>query len=138
MTIQLVSRPNVQELFPLMEAGLKRPLTKTTLGLYWDLQSLFDHIVNLQAYGFYQHESQYSGAFTITVTPLRRCLNIFWAGKDLTNKVPIDEVECDAFFKACAKYFECDVIVVRGRKGWQKAGERLGYLEDSRSYIKEV
>lgn len=136
--IKLVSRPNLDETFPLMVAGLERALTKTSLGKYWTIQSAYDNLVNLTVYGFYQEESQYSGIFYIGTSPMRRSLNIFWAGKAPGNKTPINDEECDAFFQACAKYFDCQAIEVTGRKGWEKMAARQGYLEDSRTYIKDI
>ncbi len=121
-----------------MVPGLERVLTKTSLGKYWTIDALYDNIVNYAAFGFYQEESGFAGVYTINKTPLRNTLNCFWAGKDPSNKTPIDHEECDAFHQACAKYFECEAIIVMGRKGWEKAGKKLGYFEDSRVYLKEV
>jgi len=135
--IRLISRQNIED-FDLMVKGLERPLTKTSLGEYWTLSALYDAMVNQSIFGFYQEESQYSGAFSIVKTPLRKCMNIFWAGKDPDNDTPIDIDECDAFFNACAQHFECDVIMVKGRKGWGHWGGHLGYKEDSRVFTKEV
>lgn len=136
--IRLVSRSNVVEMFPLMEEGLERARTKTSLGSSWTLENAFDSLVNFAAYGFYQEESGYSGIFTVTSSPQRKFLNIFWAGKDRDNKTPIDEQECDEFFEACAHYFGCNAILVRGRKGWSKLAAKQGYIEDSRTYMKEL
>lgn len=136
--IKLVSRSNVDEMFSLMVAGLERARTKTSLGKYWTVQDAYDNLVNLTAYGFYQEESQYSGIFTVSESPQRRSLNIFWAGKAPGNKTPINDEECDAFFKACAECFDCKTIIIKGRKGWEKMAGRQGYLEDSRTYIKEL
>lgn len=135
--IKLISRENITD-FELMVPALERPLTKTSLGKYWSLQNLFDCIVNFEAFGFIQQQTGYAGAFTIAKSPLRRTLNVFWAGKDLTNKTPIDDDECDRFFMACAEHFQCQAIAIKGRKGWEKMAKRRGYLEDSRVYIKEV
>jgi hypothetical protein len=136
--IKLVSRPNVDEMFPLMESGLERARTKTSLGEYWTIQDAYDSLVNFEVYGFYQEESQYSGIFTVVKSPRKRCLNIFWAGKAPGNKVPINDTECDEFFKACAIHFECQAILIKGRRGWEKMASRQGYLEDSRTYVKEL
>jgi hypothetical protein len=136
--IKLVSRPNLDEVFPLMVDGLERARTKTSLGKYWTIQNAYDNLVNLELYGFYQEESQYAGVFYIGVSPLRRTLNIFWAGKAPGNKTPINDEECDEFFKACAEHFNCQSISVTGRKGWEKMAGRNGYLEDSRTYIKDI
>lgn len=135
--IHLVSRSNIED-FDLMVKGLERPLTKTSLGEYWTLSALFDAMVNQSVFGFYQEESQYSGAFNITRFPLKSCLNVFWAGKDPDNKTPIDIAECTAFFEACARLFKCDTIIVQGRKGWGDWGKSHGYVEDSRVFTREV
>lgn len=134
--IKLVSRQNLDEMFHLMVPGLERALTKTSLGQYWDIKSLYDNMVNFVVYGFYQEESQYSGVFYIGKSPLQNTLHIFWAGKDPESKTPIDFAECDAFFQACAEYFGCKSILVEGRKGWEKVGIQHNYLEDTRSYVK--
>ena len=135
--IKLISRPNIDE-FEKLVPGLERVLTKTSLGKYWSIEALYDNIVNFQAYGFYQEESGFAGAYTISVSPLRKTLNCFWAGKDPSNKTPIDHAECDAFHHAVAEHFECEAILVQGRKGWEKIGKKFGYSEDSRVYLKEV
>ena len=135
--IHLVSRSNIDD-FDKLIPGLERVLTKTSLGKYWTIQALYDNIVNFTAFGFYQEESGFAGAYTIDKTPLRKTLNCFWAGKDPTNKTPIDHAECDSFHLAVAQHFECEAILVQGRKGWEKIGKKFGYREDSRVYLKEV
>jgi hypothetical protein len=136
--IRLVSRPNLDEVFPLMVDGLERVRSKTSLGKYWTIQNAYDSLVNLEIYGFHQEESQFSGIFSVNISPQRRTLNVFWAGKAPGNKTPIDETECSLFFKACADYFNCQTITVLGRKGWDKAAARNGYTEDSRTYILDL
>lgn len=135
--IKLISRPNIEE-FDKLVPGLERVLTKTSLGKYWSIGAAYDNIVNFTAYGFYQEESGFSGVFTINKSPLRKTLNVFWSGKDPASAVPINHAECDEFFQACAQHFECQSILVQGRKGWEKIGKKLGYSEDSRVYLKEV
>ena len=135
--IKLISRPNIDE-FEKLVPGLERVLTKTSLGKYWTIEAAYNNILNFAAYGFYQEDSGFAGVFTINESPLQRTLNIFWSGKNPASTTPIDHAECDAFFKACAQYFECQTIMVKGRKGWEKVGKKLGYSEDSRVYLKEV
>lgn len=135
--MNLISRPNIDQ-FEKLVPGLERVLTKTSLGKYWSMEALYNNIVNFAAYGFYQEESGLCGAFTISRAPLRNTLNVFWAGKDPSNKTPVDYVECDAFYRACAEHFECQTIRVQGRPGWSKLGNEFGYTEDSRIYLKEV
>ena len=135
--IKLISRPNIDE-FEKLVPGLERVLTKTSLGQYWSIEALYNNIVNFAAYGFYQEESGFAGAFIISETPLRNTLNVFWSGKHPDSKIPINHAECDEFFLACAEYFNCKTILVQGRKGWEKVGKKLGYSEDSRVYLKEV
>lgn len=118
--------------------GLQRALTKTSLGESWSIKSLADHIVNFQAYGFYQEESGYAGVFTISETPLKRSLYWFWSGKNPDNDVPIDYTEVSSFLDAAAQHFNCSQIIGEGRKGWERVGAPLGFREDSRVYIKEV
>lgn len=136
--IQLVSRQNMEELFPKMVKGLERALTKTSLGKYWSIQSCFDSMINFVVYGFHQHESQYSGIFYIADAPHRRTLHVFWGGKDPSNDTPIDLEELDNFLQAAAKYFQCQSILVEGRAGWGKWIDKLGYHEDTRSYVKSL
>ncbi|HKY44824.1 MAG TPA: hypothetical protein VJM50_17160, partial [Pyrinomonadaceae bacterium] len=87
---------------------------------------------------FLQEESGYAGAFTISQTPLMRSIYFFWSGKDKANKVPINHHEVDEFLIAAARHFNCSQIICEGRAGWSKIVEPLGYVEDSRVYIKEV
>jgi len=135
--IKLISRPNIDE-FEKLVPGLERALTKTSLGKYWSIGALYDNIVNYAAYGYYQEESGFAAAFTVSQSPLRKTLNVFWAGKDPENTVPVNHAECDEFHQACAHYFNCQTILVQGRTGWKPIGEDLGYSEDSRVYLKEV
>jgi hypothetical protein len=137
MMIKLISRPNIDQ-FSKLVPGLERVLTKTSLGKYWSIEALYDNIVNFSAYGFYQEESGFSGAFTVSKAPLQNTLNVFWAGKDPSSTTPINHTECDEFYQACAQYFECKTILVQGRRGWEKIGKKFGYSEDSRVYLKEV
>lgn len=118
--------------------ALQRALEETSLGKTWTMQGLVDHIVNYQAYAFFQEESQYAGAFLITNTPLVRSIYFFWSGKQKGNKVPIDYTEVDHFLMAAAEVFNCNNIICEGRAGWSKVIAPLGYKEDSRVYIKEV
>ena len=136
--IQLVSRQNMEQVFPFMVRGLERALTKTSLGEYWSIGTCWDSMVNFAVYGFYQSESQYSGIFYIGTSPLRKTIHVFWAGKDPDNKTPINSEEMDEFLQACAKHFECQSIVIEGRAGWGKWVDKFGYLEDTRSYVKTL
>lgn len=136
--IRLVSRSNIQELFPRMSAGLSRALSKTSLGKYWSLDDAFNSMINFEVYGFYQDECEYSGIFYVASSPLRKTLHVFWGGKDPSNKTPINLDELDGFLKACAEYFQCQSILVEGRSGWGKLISKLGYLEDTRSYVKDL
>lgn len=135
--IHLITRDNIEG-FDKMVPGLERALTKTTLGKSWDIQSLYDSLVNLQAFAFHQVESQYSGVFTISEAPLIKSLYWFWSGKEPSNKTPIDFSEVDAFLTAAARYFQCGQIIGEGRKGWAKVSAPFGYTEDSVICIKEV
>lgn len=118
--------------------GLERAVTKTSLGESWSLQTLYDHIVNFQAYAFIQEESGYAGAFTISQTPMKRSIYFFWSGRDISNKNPIDYDEVWAFLEAAARHFNCSQVIAEGRKGWERVLAPLGFREDSRVYIKEV
>lgn len=136
--IKLVSRQNLDEMFPLMVPGLERALTKTSLGKYWNIQTLYDSMVNFVVYGYYQEETQTSGIFYIGKAPLRKTLHVFWGGKDPKNKTPLNLQEFDEFLQACAQYFECQSILLEGRSGWGRMISKLGYPEDSRSYVKDL
>lgn len=137
--IQLITRETLETQFtPKVVAGLSRALTKTTLGEYWDIPSLVDHLVNLQVFCFHQLESGYSCVFQVNSAPLKKVLHIFWAGKDPENDVPCDWKELDQYHIAIAQLLGCSQIILDGRKGWEKIGAPMGYVEDSRTYIKEV
>lgn len=124
--------------FPKAVSGLSRTLKKTSLGDSWSIESLYDNIVNFEAYAFIQEESGYSGAFTIANSPHKKAIYFFWAGKDPENSVPIDHKEVDEFLVAAARYFNCSQVIAEGRKGWERIIAPFGYKEDSRVYIKEV
>lgn len=135
--ILLITKENLKVL-EVCFTGLERALTKTTLGKSWDFPSLIHSISTGHAYAFHQVESGYSGVFTFLETPLTKSLHWWWSGKDPENKIDIDYTEVDNFLVAAAKFFDCTQIIGEGRKGWEKIGGPLGYVEDSRTYTKEV
>ena len=135
--IHLITKENIQELDKMVD-GLSRALTKTTLGNSWDIPALRKSLLEHKAFAFYQEESQYSGVFTISESPLVRSLYWWWSGKEPTNSKPIDFAEVDAFLMAAARHFQCGQIIGEGRKGWAKMGAPYGYKEDSVICIKEV
>lgn len=135
--IHLISKENIQE-FDKLVSGLSRALTKTSLGDSWDIPSLHEQLLLKRAYAFHQAESQYSGVFTISESPLMRSLYWFWSGKEPSNKTPIDFSEVDTFLTAAARCFQCGQIIGEGRKGWAKVSSPFGYVEDSVICIKEV
>lgn len=136
--ITLITRSNIDECYPIIAPGLTRALTKTTLGKYWDLESLYHHIVNFEAYAFHQVESGYSGVFSIGGAPLGKTLFFFWSGKDKHNKTPVDYAEINSVLEESAKHFGCAFIQCEGRRGWKPVLEPLGYVEDSTNFVKEV
>ncbi|AWY03098.1 hypothetical protein SCYZ1_43 [Pseudomonas phage SCYZ1] len=136
--INLISRTNIQENYSLLAKGLVRALDKTTLGDYWSLDDLYQHIINFECYAFHQVESAYSGAFMITTSPKRITLNFFWSGKDPDNTVPVDYEEVNRMLEESARHFGCHVILCEGRSGWKKVLEPLGFEVDSINYTREV
>lgn len=132
-----ISRHNIEMLHD-YDAALSRALEKTDLGKSWDIQALWDNVVNYKAYAFCQPESGYIAAFSVVASPLRRSMYVFWAGKDPENETPIDYQEVSDGMDDIARHFECSAIIVEGRKGWEKVGRTLGFTEDSRIYEKEV
>lgn len=132
-----ISRHNIDMILHYGPA-LDRALHKTTLGRNWSVNKLLDHVVNFSAYAFCQPESGYIAVFTINVSPLQRTMHVFWAGKMPDNDTPIDYPEVAQAMENIARHFECSEIVVEGRKGWEKIGKPLGYVEDARLYVKEV
>lgn len=132
-----ISRHNI-ELLLQYEPALMRALDRTTLFKNWDMKSLLDHVVNFNAYAFAQPESGYVAVFTINTSPLMRTMHVFWSGKMPDNDTPIDYPEVVDAMDDIARHFQCAEVVVEGRKGWEKIGKPLGYVEDARLYVKEV
>ncbi|UMO76447.1 hypothetical protein DNAM_190 [Pseudomonas phage BroderSalsa] len=135
--IYLIDKSNLR-LLDRCVTGLERALTKTPLGLSWDIPSLYESVSSSHARVFYQEESGYSGVFTIHEAPLMRSLYWWWSGKDPENRVPIDFAEVDSLLVQVAQIFNCSQILGEGRKGWDRVGGPLGYTEDSRLYTKKV
>lgn len=131
----LTWHPNV---FDNLRPSLGRALEKTSLGESWNLEALREAILNEEAFCFHQVESGYTGAFTISKSPLRSNLYFFWSGKDPENERPIHYEEVDEYLVKFAKLFGCSAILCEGRKGWKSVLPALGYKEDSVTYIKEV
>lgn len=135
--IYLISHSNL-ELLDKAVTGLERALTKTTLGLSWDIPSLYGAVKEGSVLAFYQVDSGYSGVLSIHQTPKMKSLYWWWSGKDPENKTPIDFEEVDLFLVAAAKQLQCQQILGEGRKGWERVGGPMGYKEDTRLYSKEV
>lgn len=135
--IHLITRETIgyfQHIVP----GLQRALDKTDLSRFWDMESLWNYLINYQAYAFFQQESGYAGVFTINRTPKCSTVYFFWSGKDPDVETPVDYPEVDEFLEAIAQHFGCTSITCEGRKGWKSILSPLGYSEDSVVYIKEV
>lgn len=132
-----ISRTNI-ELLEKCRPGLQRELDRSALKECWDIERLYDHVVNFQAYAFHQEESALSGVFSIVTTPLQNHLYWWWTGKDVTNKTPIDYKELDLFLTQAAQHFGCKRIVCEGRRGWERVSKPFGYREDGRVYTKSV
>ena len=135
--INVISRGNINE-FPVVVPALQRAFFKTELGTFWDFDSLFNLVINQEAFIFYQPESGYAGVIQFTYCPKGKILNFFWSGKDPDSEVPVDYVEIDAFLVEVAKEQGCIVIQCDGRRGWKSVLTPLGYTEDSVNFIKEV
>ena len=135
--IQLIVRETLDK-FPLLIPGLSRALSVGNLSANWSLDTLYQHIINHEAYGFYQEESGYAGVFVVSTSPLCKSLYFFWSGKDPENKKLIDYKEVDEFLTIAAKALGCRYILCEGRKGWKKTLSTLGYAEDSVVFSKEI
>lgn len=118
--------------------GLQRELDRSDLKECWDIQSVYDHLVNYQVFGLYQEESGLAGIFCIQEAPKLRILNLFWLGKDPSNKTPCDYQELDRFLTHMAKELGCKRIICDGRKGWTKIVGNLGYEDSARVYMKKI
>lgn len=132
-----VSRHNL-EVIPEYEDALMRALDRTSLSQSWNLDTLVNHIVNYAAYAFIQPESGYIAVFMITQSPLQKSLYMFWCGKKPDNDTPVDYQEVTSAMEEIARHFGCQNILVEGRKGWEKVSKPYGFVEDSRTYVKEV
>ncbi|CCL97945.1 hypothetical protein tf_55 [Pseudomonas phage tf] len=136
--ITLISNQNILELFPKMVSGLERAFQNTSIGSYWNMKLLVDHLVNREVYGFFEPESGYSGIFQFTYSPLAKTLNFFWSGKDPSNTTPVNWDLIDTFLTAIAQAEGCKFITCEGRPGWKKILESRGYTTDSVLFTKEV
>lgn len=133
-----ISRENIEQLYPVIAIGLERALVKTSLGKFWSLHKMYDHVINYEAYAFHQPESGYSGVFSLGSAPLGNVLHFFWSGKDPENTTPVDYAEIDAMLTQAALHFNCRFIQCEGRRGWKPILAPFGYAEDSTNYVKEV
>lgn len=132
-----ISRANI-DLLEKCAPGLQRELDRSDLDECWDIQALYDHVVNFQAYALLQEESGLAGVFCINETPFMRILNLFWLGKDPDNKTPCDYKELDQFLVHAGEHFGCARVVCDGRKGWARVVEPLGYRDSGRVYVKSI
>lgn len=121
-----------------MVPGLERTETKTNLGEFWNVEVLYEAILQQEALAFYCDTSGYSGVFYFGSTPLCRTLNFFWSGKDPAVEEPVDYALVDEFLQKVARHTKCRFICCEGRKGWRPILQPLGYTEDSVIYTKEV
>ena len=136
--IRVITKDNINECLPKVAKGLQRAITKTPLGVSWDLSSLVSEALKGEVYIFHQEDSGYSGVFYFGYTPLSKTLNFFWSGKDENNHTPVDYEEVDLFLTHIAKKTGCSSISCEGRRGGKKVLTPLGYTEDSVVYTKEV
>lgn len=127
---------NIDRVWPLVSPALAKALTKTKLGLLWDLPSLLKHLQSGAVLGFYQPETGYCGVYSINECPLGNDLYFFWSGK--VGDVPMNLAEVDEYLQVVAKAFGCKTITCEGRKGWKPLIQPLGYAEDSVTFQKEV
>lgn len=134
----LIDKTNLEKHKDILRVGLSRALDKTTLGVHWDLDSLYSEIEIGWMYAFHQIESGFSGAFSINRTPKGSVLYFFWSGKDPANKIPVNYKEVDERLMHLGRIFRCNEVSCEGRKGWKSILLPLGYAEDSVVYTKEV
>jgi hypothetical protein len=132
-----ITRTNM-EMLELCRPGLQRELDRSDLKECWDMDALYDNVVNFCVFAFYQHESGLAGVVSANNTPKIRILNFFWTGKDPENKTPADYAELDRFLVHMAKELNCSRIVCDGREGWSRIVPKLGYSDSGRVYVKNV
>lgn len=132
-----ISRHNLDLIYE-YEPALNRALDRTSLAKSWNMDALIDNLVNYKVFAFVQKESGYIAVFTVAQSPLQRSMYLFWGGKQPDNDTPIDYQELTSAMEDIAKHFQCTHILVEGRKGWEKVSKPFGYVEDSRTYVKEV
>ena len=131
-------KDTLESLWPLMVSGLKRPLENTSLGEFWDMESLYSRLQVGLLLGFYQESSGYSGIYSLNQAPKALELRFFWSGKDPLNETPIDFQEVNEYLQKAAQVFECTHITCEGRVGWKKVLEPLGYETDGSLYLKRI
>lgn len=131
-------KDTLEALWPLVTPGLKRPLENTTLGEFWDLDSLYKQIQEEKLFGFYQEFSGYAGVYSIASTPKAKQVYFFWSGVDEEAEGPIDYGEVNRHLLKVAEVFKCTHILCEGRVGWKKVLEPLGYETDGSLYLKRI
>lgn len=95
-------KDTLESLWPLMVSGLKRPLENTSLGEFWDMESLYSRLQVGLLLGFYQESSGYSGIYSLNQAPKALELRFFWSGKDPLNETPIDFQEVNEYLQKAA------------------------------------
>lgn len=136
--ITLIDRTNILREYPKLLKGVLRASEKTTIDSFWDSETLFQHLINFEAFAFIEEKSGYCGVFQFSYSPKAKILNFFWSGKDPDNPNPVDWGYIDEFLEYTAKGNQCTIIQCEGRRGWKKILEPLGYIEDSVLFIREV
>lgn len=133
-----INKDKVDALWSRIECGLSRAIDKTTLGEFWDMESLRDYLLSDKLFGFYQTQSGYAGIYSISDTPKARQLTFFWSGKDQNNDNKVDYNEVAEHLNEVATIFGCTHISCEGRVGWKKILEPLGYSTDGSLYLKRL
>lgn len=133
-----IDQSNVDEYWPEMCKGLERALSKTHLGLTWDLESALSYIKRGRLFGFYDETSGYSGLYSINETPLARILYWFWSGKDPMFPNLPDANAVGEYLDNASRIFECKYITAEGRPGFKHLAKSLGFQPDSNTWLKEV
>lgn len=134
----LIDGDRVDNLWGLLEPGLKRATFDDDLGSVYSLSDIYSSIKAGNSHAFYDTESQYAGILSLRSFPKKKMLYVYWGGQNPECHSTPDYEQMDAFLVKVAKAFGASVIMVEGRRGWERKVKHLGYVPETVNLYKEV